>query len=477
MVEDIEIYKINDFPNHPFKVKDDEHMNTLIKSIREYGVLVPVIVRQKDDGGYEMISGHRRKKACELLGIKKIRCIVKELTDDEATILMIDSNIQREEILPSEKAFSYKMKLEALKHQGRKIDFYLQETFRQDDRKFESAEIIGKKVGKSARTIQRYIRLTYLIPELLELVDSKRIAFGPAVELSYLSEENQYIVENIFEFDEVTPSLSQAIKLKKLEQEGKLTEEKIEEILQEKKPNQKEFLKIHSEKIAYEIDKLLKENATNYDIIKFLTEYDFENLEDIKDEIDDLVSEYKNKFILEVRETLVKDYESAKKMAEEMQDILPDDNDINDLVDEIIDLEPVSLLSLEAEEKEGRLNISQNPRNDIKDLDGNSYTNYISVTSTSKDSNTVTYKLDNQYSKLTGKICVMDSSKDATVSGETRVNIYSNGNLLYTSDIITNTTKSLDFSVDVDNVNDLKIELIGGTNLNYFIADPILSKK
>lgn len=253
--------------------------------------------------------------------------------------------------------------------------------------------------------------------------------------------------------------------------------DKIEEEFQDAEIVLEKRNEIHSEKIAYEIDKLLKENATNYDIIKFLTEYDFDNLEDIKDEIDDLISEYKNKFILEVRETLVKDYDNAKKMAEEMQDILPDDNDINDLVDEIIDLEPVSLLSLEAEEKEGRLNISQNPRNDIKDLDGNSYTNYISVTSTSKDSNTVTYKLDSKYSKLTGKICVMDSSKDATVSGETRVNIYSNGNLLYTSDIITNTTKSLDFSVDVDNVDDLKIELIGGTNLNYFIADPILSKK
>lgn len=249
-------------------------MNTLIKSIREYGVLVPVIVRQKDDGGYEMISGHRRKKACELLGIKKIRCIVKELTDDEATILMIDSNIQREEILPSEKAFSYKMKLEALKHQGRKIDFYLQETFRQDDRKFESAEIIGKKVGKSARTIQRYIRLTYLIPELLELVDSKRIAFGPAVELSYLSEENQYIVENIFEFDEVTPSLSQAIKLKKLEQEGKLTEDKIEEIMQEEKTNQKEFIKIHNEKIEKYIPNKVKESGKVEDfIIKYVKKY------------------------------------------------------------------------------------------------------------------------------------------------------------------------------------------------------------
>lgn len=249
-------------------------MNTLIKSIREYGVLVPVIVRQKDEGSYEMISGHRRKKACELLGIKKIRCIVKELTDAEATILMVDSNIQREEILPSEKAFSYKMKLEAMKHQGRKIDFYLQETFRQDDGKSESAEIIGKEVGQSARTIQRYIRLTYLIPELLDLVDSKRIALGPAVELSYLSENNQYVVENIFEFDEVTPSLSQAIKLKKLEQEGKLTEEKIEEILQEKKPNQKEFLKIHSEKIEKYIPRNIKESGKIEDfIIKYVKEY------------------------------------------------------------------------------------------------------------------------------------------------------------------------------------------------------------
>ena len=274
MVEDIEIYEIKDFPNHPFKVKDDENMNILIKSIREYGVLVPVIVRQKDDGSYEMISGHRRKKACELLGIKKIRCIVKELTDDEATILMVDSNIQREEILPSEKAFSYKMKLEAMKHQGRKLEFYLQKTTRQDDGKSESAEIIGKEVGQSARTIQRYIRLTYLIPELLDLVDSKRIALGPAVELSYLSENNQYVVENIFEFDEVTPSLSQAIRLKKLQQGEILTEDKIEEIMQEEKPNQKEFIKIHNEKIEKYIPNKVKESGKVEDfIIKCVKEY------------------------------------------------------------------------------------------------------------------------------------------------------------------------------------------------------------
>ena len=274
MVEDIEIYKINDFPNHPFKVKDDENMNTLIKSVKEYGVLVPVIVRQKDNGSYEMISGHRRKKACELLGIKKIKCIVKELTDDDATILMVDSNIQREEILPSEKAFSYKMKLEAMKHQGRKLEIYLEEAIRQYDGKSESAEIIGKEVGQSARTIQRYIRLTYLIPELLDLVDSKRIALGPAVELSYLSENNQYVVENIFTFDEVTPSLSQAIRLKKLQQEELLTEEKIEEIMQEEKPNQKEFLKIHSEKIEKYIPNKVKESGKVEDfIIKCVKEY------------------------------------------------------------------------------------------------------------------------------------------------------------------------------------------------------------
>ena len=274
MVEDIEICKIYDFPNHPFKVKDDENMNTLIKSVKEYGVLVPVIVRQKDNGSYEMISGHRRKKACELLGIKKIKCIVKELTDDDATILMVDSNIQREEILPSEKAFSYKMKLEAMKHQGRKLEIYLEEAIREYDGKSESAEIIGKEVGQSARTIQRYIRLTYLIPELLDLVDSKRIALGPAVELSYLSENNQYVVENIFTFEEVTPSLSQAIRLKKLQQEELLTEEKIEEIMQEEKPNQKEFIKIHNEKIEKYIPNKVKESGKVEDfIIKCVKEY------------------------------------------------------------------------------------------------------------------------------------------------------------------------------------------------------------
>lgn len=268
-VEKIDINKITDFPNHPFKVINDDKMLDMVESVKKYGVILPVIVRKKDDGTYEMISGHRRKKACELAGIKQMRCIVKDLSDDEATILMVDSNIQREEILPSEKAFAYKMKLEAMKHQGKRVDLK-EETSVPMAHNFEnmtSREILGKQVGESQDQIRRYIRLTYLIPELLEQVDLKRIAFRPAVELSYLSEENQYVVQNIFEFDEVTPSLSQAIRLKKLEQEGRLTEEKIEEIMQQEKPNQKEFIKIHHERIEKYIPTKIKESGKVEDFI------------------------------------------------------------------------------------------------------------------------------------------------------------------------------------------------------------------
>ena len=223
-------------------------MNKLIESIQERGVYLPTIVRQRVNGDYEMISGHRRKHAAIKAGLKTIPCIVKNLTDDEATILMVDSNIQREELLPSEKAFAYKMKLEAMKHQGKRVDLEKNETSTPVVAKLRTDEILGNEVGESRENIRRYIRLTYLIPELLEQVDNKRIAFRPAVELSYLSEENQYVVDNIFEFDEVTPSLSQAIRLKKLEQEGNLTEEKIEEIMQHEKPNQKEYIKIKAQK-------------------------------------------------------------------------------------------------------------------------------------------------------------------------------------------------------------------------------------
>ena len=269
-VEEIDINKIADFPNHPFKVQDDDKMDEMVKSVKQYGVILPVIVRPKDDGTYEMISGHRRKRACELAGIKQIRCIVKDLSDDEAVILMVDSNIQREEILPSEKAFAYKMKLEAMKHQGKRIDLLEDETSTPMVEKLKSKTsvgMLGEQNNESAEQIRRYIRLTYLIPELLEQVDLKRIAFRPAVELSYLSEDNQYVVQNIFEFDEVTPSLSQAIRLKKLEQEGKLTEERIEEILGQEKPNQKEFIKIHNERIDKYIPQKIKESGKVEDFI------------------------------------------------------------------------------------------------------------------------------------------------------------------------------------------------------------------
>ena len=243
-VEYIDIDKIKDFPNHPFKVVNDDKMQELASSIKEYGVILPIMVRPKEDGTYEIVSGHRRKMAAQIAGLKDIKCIVKDLTDDEATIIMVDSNIQREEILPSERAFAYKMKLEAMKHQGIRNDL----TSRPVGDKL-STEVLGEEVGESARQIQRYIRLTELIPEVLQMVDDKKVAFRPAVELSYLSEENQYVLLNIMEFNECTPSLAQAIRLKKLEQEGNLTEEKLETIMEQEKPNQKEQIKFGVEKI------------------------------------------------------------------------------------------------------------------------------------------------------------------------------------------------------------------------------------
>lgn len=266
-VQEINISDISDFPEHPFKVNDDDKMKEMVKSVKEYGVILPVIVRPKENGTYEMISGHRRKRACELAGVKQIRCIVKNLSDDEATILMVDSNIQREEILPSEKAFAYKMKLNAMKHQGKKIDIDEEETSTPVVAKLRTDEKLGEEVGESRENIRRYIRLTELIPELLEEVDNKRIAFRPAVELSYLSDENQYVVLNKLEYDDISPSLSQAIVLKKMQQEGTITEEKIEELLDKEKPNQKEFIKIHNEKIDRYIPTKIKETGNVEDFI------------------------------------------------------------------------------------------------------------------------------------------------------------------------------------------------------------------
>ena len=243
----IPIEKLFPFPNHPFQVNNDEKMEEMAKTIKESGGSTPLIVRPRPDGNYEIISGHRRKFASELAELKEVPCIIRNLTEDEAVIEMVNSNMQREKILPSEKAFAYKMKLEAQKHQGKRTD--LDETSDQDGRKLESAGKIGKEMGDSQTQVKRYIRLTELIPELLKLVDEERIAFIPAVELSYLKEDEQYVILNIYEYDEKTPTVPQARHLKMLSQEGKLTAEKIEEIMGEQKPNQVEKLKLNYERI------------------------------------------------------------------------------------------------------------------------------------------------------------------------------------------------------------------------------------
>lgn len=270
-VQEIDISKIKNFPEHPFQVNDDEKMKEMVKSVKEYGVILPVIVRPKEDGSFEMVSGHRRKRACELAGIKQIRAIVKDLSDDEATILMVDSNIQREEILPSERAFAYRMKLEAMKHQGKKEMVDENITYAPLVQKYESEQTsrqaLANEAEMSREQIRRYIRLTYLIPELLEEVDKKRIAFRPAVELSYLEEDYQYVVLNKLQYDEVSPSLSQAITLKKMQQEGTISEEKIEKLLAKEKPNQKEFIKIHNERINKYIPTKVKESGNVEDFI------------------------------------------------------------------------------------------------------------------------------------------------------------------------------------------------------------------
>ena len=239
-VEEIALDLIDGFENHPFSVKDDEDMQNLVKSISENGVLVPCLARQNGER-YELISGHRRKAACELLGIATLPIIIKDMTREEAIITMVDSNIQREHILPSEKAFAYKMKLDAIKHQGKTSGQVVQKW---------SVEIVGEEAGESYKQVQRYIRLTYLNKQLLDMVDEGRIAFTPAVELSYLNEiEQQDLVDAIGECD-ATPNLSQACRFKKMSIEGQgLTPESITEILNEKKANQKPMFKIHYEKL------------------------------------------------------------------------------------------------------------------------------------------------------------------------------------------------------------------------------------
>lgn len=266
-VEEIALDLIDGFENHPFSVRDDEDMQNLVKSISENGVLVPCLARQNGER-FELISGHRRKAACESLGIATLPIIIKDITREEAIVTMVDSNIQREHILPSEKAFAYKMKLEAMSRQGKRTDL----TSDQVGRKLETAEIIGEQSGESKNQIRRYIRLTYLNKQLLDMVDEGRIAFTPAVELSYLNEiEQQDLVEAISEYD-ATPNLSQACRFKKISAEQGLTPESITEILNEQKANQKPMFKIRLDKLR-EVAPKIKDNEFEAFVIKACDHY------------------------------------------------------------------------------------------------------------------------------------------------------------------------------------------------------------
>lgn len=249
-VQDIPISQISDFPEHPFKVKQDEAMLEMAESVRQYGVLVPGLVRQLEDGSYQMVSGHRRKLASELAGRDTIPCIVRDLTDDEAVIIMVDSNLQRERVLPSEKAFAYKMKLDAMrKQQGERTDLTCVPVGHKLDSK-RSRELLADNSPDSNTQIQRYIRLTNLIPEILDMVDDGRIAFRPAVELSYLTVQEQGTLYDTMGREDCTPSLAQAIKMKAFSRDEKLTDAVILSIMEEEKPNQKEQFRIPKERIS-----------------------------------------------------------------------------------------------------------------------------------------------------------------------------------------------------------------------------------
>ena len=268
-IRDIPLAEIDEFPDHPFKVLMDEDMEQLVDSVRRSGVMTPATVRQKEDGRYELISGHRRKKACELAGLETLKCEVKELTRDEAIIVMVESNLQRTTILPSEKAFAYKMRLEAMNRQGQRSDL----TSCQVGSKLSSASEVAKKSGDSERQVFRFVRLTELVPEILMMVDERRIALNPAVELSYLTEGQQYTLLEAMEYNDATPSLAQAIKMKKFMQEGKLTNEVIQSIMQEEKPNQKEKPAFKDERITKLIPKSIPRGQETDFVVKALEFY------------------------------------------------------------------------------------------------------------------------------------------------------------------------------------------------------------
>ena len=272
-IRDIPISEIDEFPDHPFKVLMDEDMEQLVESIKRNGVMTPATVRLKEDGRYELISGHRRKKACELAGLETLKCEVKELTRDEAIIVMVESNLQRSVILPSEKAFAYKMRLEAMNRQAGRPSKDNLTPMVSDLDTTRTNEKLGKEVGESREQIRRYIRLTELVPEILQMVDERQIAFRPAVEISYLTEEQQYTLLEAMEYNDATPSLAQAIKMKKYNQDGKLTSEVIQFIMEEEKPNQKEKSAFRDERITKLIPKTVPRGQETDFVVKALEFY------------------------------------------------------------------------------------------------------------------------------------------------------------------------------------------------------------
>ena len=272
-IRDIPISEIDEFPDHPFKVLMDEDMEQLVESIKRNGVMTPATVRLKEDGRYELISGHRRKKACELAGLETLKCEVKELTRDEAIIVMVESNLQRSVILPSEKAFAYKMRLEAMNRQAGRPSKDNLTPMVSDLDTTRTNEKLGKEVGESREQIRRYIRLTELVPEILQMVDERQIAFRPAVEISYLTEEQQYTLLEAMEYNDATPSLAQAIKMKKYNQDGKLTSEVIQSIMEEEKPNQKEKPAFRDERITKLIPKTVPRGQETNFVVKALEFY------------------------------------------------------------------------------------------------------------------------------------------------------------------------------------------------------------
>lgn len=272
-IRDIPLDEIDDFPNHPFRVREDEDMFQLVESVKERGVITPATVRQKEDGRYELISGHRRKKACELAGFDTLRCEVVDLDRDEATILMVESNYQRSQILPSEKAFAYKLRLEAMKRQAGRPSKNNSATVLQNFDGKTSRQILGEQVGESQDQVRRYIRLTNLVPELLEFVDAGKMKMRPAVELSYLGEDCQRDLVDEIDLNDCTPSHDQTIRMRKFFEEGKLTTEAIQAIMSEEKPNQREKIILRGDRVRNLIPKTVPLNQTEEYVCKALEHY------------------------------------------------------------------------------------------------------------------------------------------------------------------------------------------------------------